>query len=406
MRITNMTSSMQRVAVVAVAASALFATTSGAQSGVGPRWQAWLGCWTAAQPGGQIVSTQASGPTVCVTPTADANVVDISTISDGKIVAHDRIDASGRETPINARNCTGVQKAQFSSDERRVYLQAATTCEGVKSATSAILAMTAQGEWIDVRNVKAYGDDNVRVARYRDAGMPSSIPSDIAAALNGRSMVSQSARIASGAPVGSKGVIEASHQADSSVVSAWLLERGQRFSLSADDLVALADAGVPAAVTDAMVAVSNPNAFGVARADRANSLDDDEYPANRRRQVYLDPYYDPYGYGYSRYGYPGYGYGSYYGGGYYGGGYYGGYYGSPIIVVTGPGVPANRGQMVKGQGYTQNQPSAAGDRRSTERSSSPAPSSSSGSSSGSSAPASSPAPASRPAPTRTANPKP
>ena len=188
-------------------------------------------------------------------------------------------------------------------------------------------------------------------------------------------------------------------------MAAWLLERGQRFSLSADELVALADAGVPAAVTDAMVAVSNPGAFGVARADgRANSLDDDDYPANRRRQVYMDPFYDPYGYGSSRYGYPGYGYGSYYGGGYYGGNY-GGYYGSPIIVVTGPGVVTPRGTMVKGHGYTQNSPGSTSDRQSSQRASSPS-SSSGSSSSGSSAPASSPAPAAEPAATRTAHPKP
>src|SRR5882672_2590825 len=102
MRNANMMNSMKRVAVVAVAASALFATTSGAQSVVGPRWQAWLGCWTASQPAGQFTTTAMSAPTVCVTPTADANVVDISTISNGKVVAHDRVDASGKETPIDA----------------------------------------------------------------------------------------------------------------------------------------------------------------------------------------------------------------------------------------------------------------------------------------------------------------
>jgi hypothetical protein len=401
-----MKNSMKRAAVVAVAASALFATTSGAQASAGPRWQAWLGCWSAAQALG-TAATQFSGPTVCVTPTADANVVEISTIGDGKVLSRDRIDASGAETPINAKNCTGVQKAQFSADERRLYLRAASTCDNMKSATSAILALTPQGEWIDVRNVKAYGNDNVRVARYRDVGVPSTLPADIAATLNGRGMATQSARVAAGAPVGTNAVIEAVKLADSSVVSAWLLERGQRFALSAGDLVALADAGVPAAVTDAMVAVSHPGAFDVARADNRRSAEDDDYPANRRRYVTMDPYYDPYGYGYSRYGYPGYGYspyGSYYGGGF--GGGYGGYYGGPPIVIVTPGTStSNRGQMVKGHGYTQNEPASTQTRGTSERTSSSS-SGSSASSGSSGSTQSAPAPAPAPAPQRTAHPKP
>lgn len=405
-----MRNTMKRVAVATVAASALLATASGAQSSAGPRWQAWLGCWTAAQPGAAAMGSPAlSGPTVCVSPTADANVVDIATIAGGKVVARDRIDASGRDNPINARNCTGVQQARFSSDERRVFLKSAATCEGMKSATSAILAMTAQGDWIDVRNVITYGDANVRVARYHDAGMPSSIPADIAAALSGRSMASQGARIAAGAPVGTNAVVEASHLADSSVVSAWLLERGQRFALDANDLVTLADAGVPAAVTDAMVAVSYPNAFATARGDRNDA--DDDYPANRRQYVTMDPYYDPYGYGYSRYGNPAYGNGYGYGYGYGYGGYSGGYYGNPIIIVA-PGAAAAHGQMVKGHGYTQNQPSSTSERAGTGRAN---PSTSSGSSSGSSssgstasapAPAATAAPAPQPSAERTAHPRP
>jgi len=401
-----MKNSMKRAMVLGLAASALVATTSGAQASAGPRWQAWLGCWAPTPAGGQI--GVASGPTVCITPTADANVVEIVSVADGKILSRDRLDASGAEVPITAKNCSGVQKAQFSADERRLYLRSAATCEGMKSGTSAILAMTASGEWIDVRNVKAYGEDNVRVARYRDVGVPTTIPTEIAASLNASRMVTQSARIAAGAPVGTNAVIEAVKLADSSVVSAWLLERGQQFALSASTLLGLADAGVPASVTDAMVAVSNPGAFDVARADIRRNAEDDDYPANRRRYVTMDPYYDPYGYGYSRYGYAGYGYSPY---GYAGYGYgpYG--YGGPPIVIVAPGgvATSNRAQMVRGRGYTENQPGSTQNRGTAERtSSSSSGSSSSSSSSGStqSAPAQTSTPAPAPAPQRTAHPKP
>jgi len=393
-----MHNSMKRAAVVAVAATALLASTSGAQSAVGPRFQAWFGCWTATEaiPG-------APAPTVCVTPSADPNVVDITTIGDGKIVARDRLDGSGKDVGIKEKNCTGVQKAEFSADERRLYVHGNTTCDNLKSTTSGIIAMTPQGEWISVLNTRTYGDDNVRVARYREAAVPSTLPADLAELLSGRSAASRGARVAAGAPVGVTAVIEATKSVDSAVVSAFLLERGQRFALSANELVSLADAGVPAAVTDAMIAVSNPGAFDVARAD-GRAANEADYPANRRVYATLDPYYDGYGYGYSRYGY---GYNPY---GYYGGytGGYGGAYTGPIVVVTpGSASTSNRGQMVKGHGYTQNQPGSTQNRGSSERTSSSSGSSSaSSSSSGStqSAPASTPAPA--PAPQRTAHPKP
>jgi len=401
MRNIDMLNSMKRAVIVAGAATALLAPIGSAQSAAGPRLTAWLGCWTTTE-----AVLGVPGRTVCITPTADPNVVDIATIADGKVTSHDLLNATGNDATIKDKNCSGVQKAQFSADERRLYVRGATTCDNVKSTTSGILSMTAQGEWISVLNTKTYGDNNVRVARYHDAGLPSSLPPEIQAALNGRSMSIQSARIAAGAAVGTRAVIDAAKNVDSSVVSAWLLERGQRFDLSANDLISLADAGVPAAVTDAMIAVSNPGVFEVARAD-GRSAEETAYPANRRVYGTLDPYYDPYGYGYSRYGY-GYSPYGYYGG--YSGGYYGGYYGAPIVVVTPGTSTSNRGQMVKGHGYTQNQPGSTQNRGSSERtssssgSSSTSSSSSGSSSSGSSQPSSAPAPT--PAPQRTAVPKP
>jgi hypothetical protein len=160
-------------------------------------------------------------------------------------------------------------------------------------------------------------------------------------------------------------VIEASRAVAPAVVQAWLLERGQAFSLDAAELVRLADAGVPARVTDAMVAVSNPEVFAVARPEvqpRDRRLADDDDVVGRRIYVYMDPSYSPYGWGYAPYGY-GYGYGRYgysplgYGGGY---GYNSGLYGYPgylpPVVILNPGEAQARGHAVKGRGYTQTDP--------------------------------------------------
>ena len=397
-----------RSAAVVAGMTGLIAGGAGAQQPAGS-WQGWLGCWTAGPAIGGIAPS-ALAPLVCITPTADANVVDVVTVSDDKVVSTQRIDASGREAPLETKGCTGTQRAQWSADGRRVYLKAVATCDGVARTTSGIIAMTPTGEWLDVQGVSAGSDEGVRVARYHDAGVPSAVPEQVAATLRGRATASQGARLAAGATIGSSAVIEASRAVTPAVVQAWVLERGQVFSLDAAELVRLADAGVPAQVTDAMVAVSNPQVFAVARPDaRARTRVDDEI-VGRRVYVYMDPRYSPYGWGYAPYGY-GYDYGRYgysplgYGGGYgYGAGYYGaGYYAPVVIVSPGQAQPA-RGQAVKGRGYTQTSPGSSTESPAsprTERAASPQ--SSSGSSS--SAPARSEPPRADPPP-RTAQPRP
>jgi hypothetical protein len=411
-----------RTAAIAAALVSLTAATGAAQQASGSRWQGWLGCWTAAAPDALV---PASAPVVCITPTSNADVVNVATVQDGKVLATKTIDASGTTQPIEARDCTGTQTAEWSADARRVYLKATATCAGTTRTTSGILAMSPTGEWLDVQGIAAGEGENVRVARYRDAGLPENLPSDLKLALEGRNASVQGARIAAGANIGTTAVIEASRKATPAVVEAWLLERGQRFALDGNTLVQLADAGVPARVTDALVAVSNPEQFAVAHPtpDVQYNRSDDEVTGRRIPVFLAPPPYDPFGWGYSGYGYGypyGYGYGYRYGygypyagyGGYYGYPYYGG---APVIVVPGGNVPGGSGgRMVKGQGYQpgvdagstgrtarpRSQPSPADTRSSGSWSS---PSSSGSSSSGSSSAGSSSSGSST---TRTAKPRP
>jgi hypothetical protein len=404
-----------RSAAVAAGLVGLVAGGAGAQQAAGS-WQGWLGCWTAGPAIGGIAPS-AVAPLVCITPTADANVVEVVTVSDAKVISTQRIDASGRERPLETKGCTGTQRAQWSADGRRVYLKAVATCDGVARVTSGIIAMSPTGEWLDVQGVAAGSDEGVRVARYRDAGVPSAVPEEVAARLRERATASLGARLAAGATIGSSAVIEASRSVTPAVVQAWLLERGQAFSLDAAELVRLADAGVPARVTDAMVAVSNPQVFAVARpeARTRDRLNDDDV-VGRRIYVYMDPSYSPYGWGYAPYGYGyGYGYGQYgysplgYGGGYgYGSGYYGAGYFPPVVIVN-PGQAQARGQAVKGRGYTQTDPGSStatpASARTTERAASSGSNSGSSSSPPRSEPPRSDPPRSDPPP-RTAHPKP
>jgi len=412
MRVTmNRLAQATRTAAIAAALVSLTAATGAAQQASGSRWQGWLGCWTAAAPDA-LVPTNA--PVVCITPTSNADVVNVATVQDGKVLATKTIDASGVTQSVEAKDCTGTQRAEWSADARRVYLKAVATCGGTTRTTSGILAMSPTGEWLDVQGLAAGDGENVRVARYRDAGLPSNLPADIHAALEGRGMSVQGARVATGADIGTKAVIEASKKASPAVVEAWLLERGQHFALDATTLVQLADAGVPARVTDAMVAVSNPQKFAVAHVDPTTQYNraEDEVTGHRIPVYLAPPPYDPFLWGYSYYGY-GYGYGYPYGygayGNYYGYPYYGG---TPVIVIPGSGnnIPGH-GRMVNGSGYQpgvgagstgrtaqpRNAPTPADTRSSGSSSSSSSGSSSSGSSSGST---------SQPAPERTAKPRP
>ena len=156
-----MESTMQRIAsfvrstVVVAGFVMVSASNAGAQQQqAAGGWQGWVGCWTAA-PAISGIAPSATGPLVCLAPTSDANVVDVTTIGGGKVLSTQRIDASGREQTLASSGCTGTHRAQWSADGRRVYLSAVSKCAGVERVTSGIIAMSSTGEWLDVQGVVA-----------------------------------------------------------------------------------------------------------------------------------------------------------------------------------------------------------------------------------------------------------
>ena len=252
---------MIRSALVAALAAALTLPASGhAQEPVaGPRWQGWLGCWSAA-PTARLRETGPDAPRiVCVTPTAEPDVVDISAVSEGKVVSQNRIDATGAAHNVSAPGCRGSESARWSGDGRRLFLQSHVTCDGLATEMNAILAITQGGEWIDVRRVAAGGGSDVRVARYHDVGVPTIVPAEIVSAFDHRNdILFHDARVAAGTPFTPRAIIEASHSVDPAVVESWIAEAGQAYPIDARTITELADAGVPSRVTDAMIAVSRP----------------------------------------------------------------------------------------------------------------------------------------------------
>jgi len=356
------------------------------------RWQPWIGCWRPAAPpsaDGVSYSTtprSSDAPLVCVVPASGeraSSSVNVVTVKDGKIVSRDTIVATGSNVARSKDGCNGTESAKWSADGHRLYLSSDFTCPGgLKRTSSGLFAISPQGEWVNVQSVNASGSNAVRSLRYSDAGMPSTVASEITDALANQHLAVSTARAAAGERLSTAAVIDASRNTDSSAVAAWLIDRGQGFNVDANQLVALSDAGLPGNVTDAMVALSYPKAFALNHPDDVEGAvaGDNTAGAELERarapnvQVIMAPAYAPfsyapfgfspydyYGYGYSPYGYSPYGYSPY--GGYYSpyNGYaagYGGWYYPPVIVLKGgqSGPPQPRGYAVKGKGYTQTAP--------------------------------------------------
>lgn len=352
-------------AALALATGILSSPAPAQRAPVDARWQPWIGCWT------PVRASESASRAVCVLPAAGASAADIVTIADGTVTERDRVDASGTRRARSAEGCAGWESAEWSADGRRLYRRAAGRCTGgIERTASEILSLTPTGEWLDVQGVATGGvgaATGIRVVRYRELTGVASLPAEIAAALRDRPAAAREARLAATAPLSTTDVADATRHADAPVVEAWLAERGDRFSVDAEQLVALDDAHVPSRVIDLLVALSYPTVFAVnpaaAAADFRVSERGDEDIATTRRQIPV--YMDPYGYGdlwsfgnyYSPYGYSPYGYRYGYGSPY---GYYAN--GSPlVIVVRGQGDAESRGRVVKGRGYTRDGASGTGE---------------------------------------------
>jgi hypothetical protein len=349
-----------------------------------PHWLPWLGCWQAVAPGGGASFSGAPSSEVCVVPTTSPSAVEVLTISNGAVTSRDRIDASGAAQPSSEEGCTGTERVQWSEDGHRLYRTTEQRCTGgIQRNVSGVLAILPTGEWLNAQGVTVGGNTRVHVLRYEPVTDLTGLPAEAARALDGQKLAVEVARSTASVTPTSADIAEASRHLDSDVVGAWLIERGESFTMDAGRLVELANAGVPDDVIDLMVALSYPHKFAINQATGASEIRPDDNGRDSGRRAlrpwgYYDPMwgYDPYGYGYGPYRY---GYGAGYGWGWGGyNGYYGGYYGSPVVVVR-PGndnEDNSRGtaRAVKGRGYTRD-----GSSRSTGSSSRPSSTRSSGS---------------------------
>jgi hypothetical protein len=331
-------------------------------------WLAWHGCW-------RTVGEDAPEQVVCMLPGADPAEVRLRIIEQGAVTEQALVRTDGTPRTVQEGGCTGTETGRWSRDGRRVFIRAELDCQGVRRVSSAVLAMVAENEWVDVQTVTVAGQHSSRTRRYR-AITGASMPADIRAALDdGRELVRESARLQASAPLEIEDVIEATSQLPAPGVEALLAARQHGFGLDARKLVQLEQARVPSSVIDVMVALSYPQSFAVREPDAdmrrqptyrpgtagwPDDCYDDRYFSYGRRPLYsrygrlgYDSCYDRYGYGWgSRYGSWN---DSYYG-------WRGG--GGPVVVIVRPvddeGEARQPGQAIKGRGYTRGSGSSDG----------------------------------------------
>ncbi len=320
-------------------------------------WSAFIGCWTPA-------GDEAEESGLCFGRAVDG--VEMSTVVGGNVASTEVLVANGQPERVQTDGCMGSRILEFSSDGRRAFARSRMTCDGETRTSSGVMAFLAPDRWADVRSVQIAGEQVAWLEEYRLAnrkwfvenGIQDPSISDQQAVLAMRQRASQA--------IGTEEVEEAASRISTSAVVTWVAVQPSEFDLDGDEIVRLADGGIPASLIDVMVAVSYPDRFAVS-LDGATTIAEVEppparprYPLSYRGDVrrYLfdpfflpGPYYRYRGFGYSPYTYYGYGLGrfpTYVGN-------------SSGRVVVQPREPASQGRMVNGQGYrrrTSSSPSA------------------------------------------------
>jgi len=246
-------------------AAALLGTGAAPARGQNPsldsRWLAYIGCWERAESAKSLV---------CVVPAAATSAVDLLTIQKGQIVARERITATGERVATAHDDCTGWQTMYWSARATRLCLHSADTCASGHTEGSGVIAMDPDGsQWLYIQGMTLGGQTGVRVQRYREVTDDDLLlPDDVKAAIRMDLSATMHARAAAAVSLATDDVGEAARRVDTSVLEAWLVERGESFTLDAKRLVTLADAGVPTPVIDLMVALSYPKVFAINAASR------------------------------------------------------------------------------------------------------------------------------------------
>jgi hypothetical protein len=134
------------------------ATLAGAADTQQPNsWSAWYGCWQAeGAPANEII---------CIAPTKTG--VRISTVVDGAVQDESSINTDGLARRIQQDGCTGTERARWSRDRQRVFLDSDVACNGsARRSVRGLFAFVAPDEWVSVQSASEGDSVATRVVRF------------------------------------------------------------------------------------------------------------------------------------------------------------------------------------------------------------------------------------------------
>lgn len=333
------------LAGLALMAAAAPLSAQQAQAG----WSAWIGCWQAA-------GAPEDAAALCVRPAEREDAgVEILRVEADQVVEREVVWADGARHETVRDGCTGWEEGSFSRDGRRVLLRSSHTCDdGSVQEGGGIMALATPNEWLDVRFLDVGGEPTAWVQRYLPAPMGVWESVGMAELAPDRVARIRAARVAAAQAPDVDDVIEASGHLPAAAVEAWIAEKGDPMALDADQLVAMADAGVADRVIDVVVAVSNPDVFTLTAQGGPERVDQPDAVRRGYRGRAGIGFYDPFFsgrwrmgvYPFSAFGYGGWGYD------YWNYGYGYGYRPTVIVVDRDDGPRASGGgRVIAGRGY-------------------------------------------------------
>jgi hypothetical protein len=215
-----------------------------------PRWRPWLGCWAMNDKG-----------SVCIVPSASATAVGLVTLSAGKEVYREIIDASGEQKDRIFESCDGWESGLWADDGRRLYLRSEYRCgNGSVRTGNELFAISPAGEWIDSISVTVDGNTGVRTTRRRVVPRPDAMQAEFAGLVLQRPAPRTDTIIP---PISFAEIVEASRLLDGPVVEAWLSLVKPQLKVDSRRLMDLSRGGVPEGVIDMLVALAYPELFSI-----------------------------------------------------------------------------------------------------------------------------------------------
>ena len=176
---------------------------------------------------GLLAAADAGAAIKCVVPTARASAVDFITLVNGQIDSRERIVADSQPHPIDRAGCRGTETATWSPSGYRLYRRAELTCTGTLTGTSTtLMANLPAGEWLNIEGIRAGAGSLERLDRYRDVGLPVTLPKEIRTTIAHQQLAIATARAAAAAPIGEGDVLEAGRYVDVGVVRSWVAVSG------------------------------------------------------------------------------------------------------------------------------------------------------------------------------------